>query len=414
MSYTCSYTFPKTLANAFWCKFCCSSLLLLLLDENAPAPVCCIFGFPWRVAAAVLGGSDIYKRGSKNGMAANIGCIIQSEMPSELPCQDTNVNLTQYSTNHVKKPLKRRISSQPQKVADMRCYPPRKQKQSTQENELQLPFVREGQNSTKRDVRKPWLQTPVASCTWRCLPSCPAKIRCRSSPKAERLFVFPETLESIPNRISNKYGRIAPLSEKGVQKIAPFEACVQRRTYNGIREGVQACRKSNWTVEVKKMHCPGQRNSGEGKEIKGVHQPVMDMRDENFAGGDSGMGESGRSDSGMGESVHLQSDGSNSHWGTCAMRRRRFYSTNGFVSGNQATSNIFPKRRLVVYPHNVALTIYFRLKVLSPKTRQKDSFTSHIHFLTISIKLILFSLSKIAKLQRSLQIKNIHNIHKQL
>ncbi|KAL4574253.1 hypothetical protein LXL04_021081 [Taraxacum kok-saghyz] len=221
-------------------------------------------------------------------MAANIGCIIQSEMPSELPCQDTNVNLTQYSTNHVKKPLKRRISSQPQKVADTRCYPPRKHKQSTQENELQLPFVREGQNSTKRDVRKPWLQTPVASCTWRCLPSCPAKIRCRSSPKAERLFVFPETLESIPNRIS-KYGR--------------------RRAYNGIGEGVQACKKSNWTVEVKKMHCPGQRNSylyymnersGEGKEIKGVHQPVMDMRDENFAGGDSGMGESGRSDSGMG------------------------------------------------------------------------------------------------------------------
>ncbi|KAL4574045.1 hypothetical protein LXL04_020867 [Taraxacum kok-saghyz] len=47
-----------------------------------------------------IGGSDIYKRGSKNGMAANIGCIIQLEMPSELPCQDTNVNLTQYSTNH--------------------------------------------------------------------------------------------------------------------------------------------------------------------------------------------------------------------------------------------------------------------------------------------------------------------------
>ena len=30
------------------------------------------------------------------------------------------------------------------------------------------------------------------------------------------------------------------------------------------------------------------------------HQPVMDMRDENFAGGDSGMGESGISD-GVGE-----------------------------------------------------------------------------------------------------------------
>ncbi|KAL4565634.1 hypothetical protein LXL04_029737 [Taraxacum kok-saghyz] len=178
-------------------------------------------------------GSDIYKRGSKNGMAANISCIIQSEMPSELPFQ----------------PLKRRISSQPQKVADMRRYPPRKHKQSTQENELQLPFVREGQNPTKRDVRKAWLQTPVASCTWRCLPSCPAKIRCRSSPKAERLFVFPETLESIPNRIS-KYGRIAPLSEKGVQKIVPFEACVQRRACNRIGEGVQACRKSNWTVEI--------------------------------------------------------------------------------------------------------------------------------------------------------------------
>ncbi|KAL4556661.1 hypothetical protein LXL04_034815 [Taraxacum kok-saghyz] len=106
-----------------------------------------------------IGGSDIYKMGSKNGMATNIGCIIQLEMPSELPCQDTNVNLTQYSTNH------RRISSQPQKVAD---------------NELQLPFVREGQNPTKRDVRSPWLQTPVASCTWRCLPSCPAKNRYQS------------------------------------------------------------------------------------------------------------------------------------------------------------------------------------------------------------------------------------------
>ncbi|KAL4554219.1 hypothetical protein LXL04_039650 [Taraxacum kok-saghyz] len=86
------------------------------------------------------------------------------------------------------------------------------------------------------------------------------------------------------------------------------------------------------------------------------------------------------------------------NWGTRAMRRRQFYSANGFVSGNRTTSNFFSKGR---YPHNVALTTYFRLMVSSPKTRQKNLFTSHIHFLTFSIKPISFSLSKIAKLQRS-------------
>ncbi|KAL4561842.1 hypothetical protein LXL04_034023 [Taraxacum kok-saghyz] len=86
-------------------------------------------------------------------------------------------------------------------------------------------------------------------------------------------------------------------------------------------------------------------------------------------------------------------------WGTRAMRRRQFYSANGFVSGNRAIRNFFSKRR---YPHNFALTTYCRLM------------TSHIHFLTFSIKPIPFSLTKIAKLQRSLQITNIHNIHKQI
>ncbi|KAL4582058.1 hypothetical protein LXL04_006596 [Taraxacum kok-saghyz] len=55
-------------------------------------------------------------------------------------------------------------------------------------------------------------------------------------------------------------------------------------------------------------------------------------------------------------------------WGTRAMRRQQFYSANGFVSGNLTTSNF--------YPHNVALTTYFRLMVSSPKTRQKDSYQS--------------------------------------
>ncbi|KAL4579745.1 hypothetical protein LXL04_015910 [Taraxacum kok-saghyz] len=35
-----------------------------------------------------------------------------------------------------------------------------------------------------------------------------------------------------------------------------------------------------------------------------------------------------------------------------------------------------PEGRLVVYPHNVTLTTYFRLKISSSKTRQKDSFTN--------------------------------------
>ncbi|KAL4590984.1 hypothetical protein LXL04_003932 [Taraxacum kok-saghyz] len=34
-------------------------------------------------------------------------------------------------------------------------------------------------------------------------------------------------------------------------------------------------------------------------------------------------------------------------WGTRAMRRRQFYSANGFVSGNRATSNFFSKGRTV-------------------------------------------------------------------
>ncbi|KAL4573552.1 hypothetical protein LXL04_020362 [Taraxacum kok-saghyz] len=57
--------------------------------------------------------------------------------------------------------------------------------------------------------------------------------------------------------------------------------------------------------------------------------------------------------------------------GTRAMRRRQFYSANGFVSGNRAITNFFSKRRLVVYPHNVALTPYFRLMVSSPKNDKK-------------------------------------------
>ncbi|KAL4556812.1 hypothetical protein LXL04_034975 [Taraxacum kok-saghyz] len=55
------------------------------------------------------------------------------------------------------------------------------------------------------------------------------------------------------------------------------------------------------------------------------------------------------------------------------MRRRQFYSANGFVSGNRLTSNFFSKGR---YPHNVALTTYFRLMVSPSKTRHKDSFAS--------------------------------------
>ncbi|KAL4582796.1 hypothetical protein LXL04_007355 [Taraxacum kok-saghyz] len=39
-------------------------------------------------------------------------------------------------------------------------------------------------------------------------------------------------------------------------------------------------------------------------------------------------------------------------WGTRAMRRRQFYSVNGFVSENRATSNIFSKCRQVVNDQN--------------------------------------------------------------
>ncbi|KAL4579496.1 hypothetical protein LXL04_015645 [Taraxacum kok-saghyz] len=44
-------------------------------------------------------------------------------------------------------------------------------------------------------------------------------------------------------------------------------------------------------------------------------------------------------------------------WGTRAMRRRQFYSANGFVLENRVTSNFFWKGR---YPYNDALTTYFR------------------------------------------------------
>ncbi|KAL4573121.1 hypothetical protein LXL04_019916 [Taraxacum kok-saghyz] len=53
------------------------------------------------------------------------------------------------------------------------------------------------------------------------------------------------------------------------------------------------------------------------------------------------------------------------NWGTRAMRRRQFYSANGFVLKNRATSNFFSKGR---YPHNDALTTYFRSMVSFPKT----------------------------------------------
>ncbi|KAL4567030.1 hypothetical protein LXL04_022601 [Taraxacum kok-saghyz] len=55
-------------------------------------------------------------------------------------------------------------------------------------------------------------------------------------------------------------------------------------------------------------------------------------------------------------------------WGTRAMRRRQFYSANGFVLVNRAIRNFFSKRR---YPHNVALTTYFRLMVSSQKNTTK-------------------------------------------
>ncbi|KAL4591220.1 hypothetical protein LXL04_004174 [Taraxacum kok-saghyz] len=55
-------------------------------------------------------------------------------------------------------------------------------------------------------------------------------------------------------------------------------------------------------------------------------------------------------------------------WGTRAMRRRQFYSANGFVSENRAIRNFFSKRR---YPYNVVLTTHFRLMVSSPKKHDK-------------------------------------------
>ncbi|KAL4556833.1 hypothetical protein LXL04_034997 [Taraxacum kok-saghyz] len=58
-------------------------------------------------------------------------------------------------------------------------------------------------------------------------------------------------------------------------------------------------------------------------------------------------------------------------WGTRAMRRRQFYSANGFVLGNRLTSNFFSKGWLVVYPHNIALTTYFRKKQRNSEIRGK-------------------------------------------
>ncbi|KAL4559234.1 hypothetical protein LXL04_031369 [Taraxacum kok-saghyz] len=60
-------------------------------------------------------------------------------------------------------------------------------------------------------------------------------------------------------------------------------------------------------------------------------------------------------------------------WGTRAMRRRQFYSANGFVSGNRAIRNLFSKRR---YLHNVALTTYFRL-MNNNLFRKSDSGVKH-------------------------------------
>ncbi|KAL4562276.1 hypothetical protein LXL04_034475 [Taraxacum kok-saghyz] len=74
-------------------------------------------------------------------------------------------------------------------------------------------------------------------------------------------------------------------------------------------------------------------------------------------------------------------------WGTRAMRRRQFYSANGFVSGNRVTSNFFSKGR---YPHNVALTTYFRSQKRKKRHNRKATFS--ITFITEDINLFTLSL----------------------